>query len=757
MAQEEDAPNEYSRDLPRKDGDSSLQLVLDQLASLNAKFASANLIYTTDAPTLSREDLGMYAVEERTEDLNYMANNNYTNSYNPGWKNYPNLSYKSNNVENLTPNNFRASNNPNQRIPPGFTFQSRGPNQNSNYRGPEQSYNNPAPPGNRDLAQDTHALLQQFIQTQEKTTQEFLTQFANIDAHFKLVDNQIAQLTSAIQRPSRSLLGNSETNPREHVNAITLRSGKQIPSYTKYLKDILTKKRVAEKETVALTADCSDLIQLELPLKRSDPGSFSIPCKFGNVSIDRALCDLGAGVSLLPLSIFKRLNVGAGVSLLPLSIFKRLNVGELKSIRMTLQLTDRSIKYPTGILEDVPLKVGNFYIPVDFVVLDMDEDSKRRKECKVELEFIHKSCSTVGYRPNVFSTTLSHLIATNSAHLIVPFVSIRERLKEKVEEAFGCEFELFIEFTGLVSWCRGANIGWHSDDNRPYLKQRHFTAVCYLNSYGKDFNGGLFHFQSGEPATFAPSAGDVILYTADSRNIHSVDEVSDGERLTLTLWFSRDSSHDEDSKLVSRLSRHPSLPLSGSLESCLPLPASSNMYWFSPDQEAGSQSIGFNICMARLHVLGFDSDFSQEHENLEHFSEQLMGPIQLAKGGELFNWKFANILHALQVVQFYHWKAHELETLNAGEHIVKEISPLSKPQLERIGALKSVFLHDKPELVSKIFGCSSFENGKNSLDLMGLSAVIVAWNEYTCKLLEELRLFLPHWETYQTIFKVQSC
>ncbi|XP_022890824.1 uncharacterized protein LOC111405936 isoform X2 [Olea europaea var. sylvestris] len=70
--------------------------------------------------------------------------------------------------------------------------------------------------------------------------------------------------------------------------------------------------------------------------------------------------------------------------------------------------------------------------------------------CK-ELEFIHKSCCTVGYRQNVFSTTLSHLIATNSSHFIIPFVPIRERLKEKVEEHFGCEYELFVEFTGLIS------------------------------------------------------------------------------------------------------------------------------------------------------------------------------------------------------------------------------------------------------------------------------------------------------------------
>ncbi|KAF3944520.1 hypothetical protein CMV_029021 [Castanea mollissima] len=131
----------------------------------------------------------------------------------------------------------------------------------------------------------------------------------------------------------------------------------------------------------------------------------------------------------------------------------------------------------------------------------------------------------------------------------------RETLKDKVEDFFDCQFDLFIEFTGLISWTSGASIGWHSDDNRPYLKQRDFTAVCYLNSYGGDFKGGLFHFKDGEPTTIKPLAGDVAIFTADSSNIHSVDEIADGERLTLTLWFSRDASHDEDARLVSLLSQ----------------------------------------------------------------------------------------------------------------------------------------------------------------------------------------------------------
>ncbi|KAG2253330.1 hypothetical protein Bca52824_083466 [Brassica carinata] len=308
-----------------------------------------------------------------------------------------------------------------------------------------------------------------------------------------------------------------------------------------------------------------------------------------------------------------------------------------------------------------------------------------------------------------------------------------------MEETFGCEFELFIEFTGLISWCRGASIGWHSDDNRQYLKQRDFSAVCYLNSYGKDFKGGLFRFQSGEPATISPSAGDAIMYTADDRNIHSVDEVTDGERLTLAMWFTRDSSHDEDSKLVSRLSQ------CASHEFPLPLPASANMYWFCPHQHAN----GFDICVARLHLLGFDVHSLQDNDRSLDSSEQLVRPIQLAKGGELLTREFTNVLHALQVVQFYHWKASELKTSKVEYDTVEEVKAISQPQVETINALNAVFLPDK-SLVTTIFGysCSTGEE-KDSLNLTDISsAMITSWEEYTCKLLKELLSSLPQWKTY---------
>ncbi|KAI5353408.1 PREDICTED: prolyl 3-hydroxylase [Prunus dulcis] len=371
------------------------------------------------------------------------------------------------------------------------------------------------------------------------------------------------------------------------------------------------------------------------------------------------------------------------------------------------------------------------------------------QECK-ELEFIHKSNCTVGYRPHVFSTTLSHLIATNSAHLIMPFVPIRERLKEKVEEFFGCQYELFVEFTGLISWSRGSSIGWHSDDNRPYLKQRDFAAVCYLNSYGNDFRGGLFHFQDGDPATIVPSGGDVVIYTADSHNIHSVDEITDGERLTLALWFSRDATYDEDAKLITLLSKnflHDNAP-----ELCLPFPASSNMYWFSPDQASSDQQLGFDICWARLHVLGYDQLFHQDKSYCSNISELLMEPLRLTRGDELFEHEFINILHALQVVQFYCWKAPDFKSAKVEE--TTTVVVLSQSQRERFVCLKSLFAKDVC-LVDSVFSNVTFVgSAQHSFNWVDFRIAIAKWEDYARKLHRELVMSLPHWRTQQSIFNV---
>ena len=134
----------------------------------------------------------------------------------------------------------------------------------------------------------------------------------------------------------------------------------QMPSYVKFFKDILSNKRKLEEyETVALTEECSAILQKKLPPKLKDPGSFTIPCSIGNSIFEKALCDLGASINLMPLSIFKKLGLG-----------------EAKPTTVTLQLADRSLKHPRGIIEDVLVKVGKFIFPADFIILDMEEDNE---------------------------------------------------------------------------------------------------------------------------------------------------------------------------------------------------------------------------------------------------------------------------------------------------------------------------------------------------------------------------------------------
>ena len=145
-----------------------------------------------------------------------------------------------------------------------------------------------------------------------------------------------------------------------HINIPFADAPEQMPSYVKFMKDILSqKRRLANFEIVNLTEECSVILKRKLPQKLKDPSSFTIPCTIGNAIFERALFDLGASFNLMPLSIFRRLGLG-----------------EARPTTVTLQLADRSLKHPRGVIEDVLVKVDKFIFPADFIVLDMEEDKE---------------------------------------------------------------------------------------------------------------------------------------------------------------------------------------------------------------------------------------------------------------------------------------------------------------------------------------------------------------------------------------------
>ncbi|GJR27803.1 reverse transcriptase domain-containing protein [Tanacetum coccineum] len=129
-----------------------------------------------------------------------------------------------------------------------------------------------------------------------------------------------------------------------------------MPKFASTFKSLLSnKEKLFELAKTPLNENCSAVLLKKLPEKLGDPDKFLIPCDFPELDECLALADLGASINLMPLSVWKQLS-------LP----------ELTSTRMTLELADRSTVHPKGVAEDVFVKVGKFYFPADFVVVDYD-------------------------------------------------------------------------------------------------------------------------------------------------------------------------------------------------------------------------------------------------------------------------------------------------------------------------------------------------------------------------------------------------
>ena len=119
------------------------------------------------------------------------------------------------------------------------------------------------------------------------------------------------------------------------VNIPLLDMIKEVPTYTKFLKDLCTIKRGLNVSKKAfLTEQVSAIIQCKSPVKYKDPGCPTISVMIGGTCVEKALLDLGVSVNLLPYFIYKKLGLG-----------------ELKQTSITL--VDRSVKIPRGMIEDV--------------------------------------------------------------------------------------------------------------------------------------------------------------------------------------------------------------------------------------------------------------------------------------------------------------------------------------------------------------------------------------------------------------------
>ena len=116
---------------------------------------------------------------------------------------------------------------------------------------------------------------------------------------------------------------------------------------------------LSNDETIHLNERCSAVLRNELPQKEKDPGCFTLPCLIGSFDMCNALADLRASISIMPRSMFLCMGIG-----------------DLKLAKMKIEMADRSMQSPLGIVENVLVKIKKFLFLVDFVILDIPEDNR---------------------------------------------------------------------------------------------------------------------------------------------------------------------------------------------------------------------------------------------------------------------------------------------------------------------------------------------------------------------------------------------
>ncbi|RDX77863.1 hypothetical protein CR513_41933, partial [Mucuna pruriens] len=157
-----------------------------------------------------------------------------------------------------------------------------------------------------------------------------------------------------------------QTEQKVEINIPLLDAIKQVPKYAKFLKELCIHKRKKTKGAIKTRGVMSTLVKREdtttgvqriLPKKCQDPDIFSVPCTIGNCTF-----------------LDVKLDLGASINVMPTSIYKSLYFGDLKLTGMVIQLANKSIVQPLGMLEDVLVHVNELIFPVGFYVLDMEDE-----------------------------------------------------------------------------------------------------------------------------------------------------------------------------------------------------------------------------------------------------------------------------------------------------------------------------------------------------------------------------------------------
>ncbi|KAL5568208.1 hypothetical protein UlMin_024783 [Ulmus minor] len=324
----------------------------------------------------------------------------YSNTFNPGWKNHPNFSWRSNTQPSPQTNTQwrpeTSSSNAQQSLPLEDAFKSfmqvhaksmeEQGKMNQRLLEEQQGVKEEQKVIKSQLTKLTSLLTVQEQETSNPGKQHVKEANVIITRSGKEIDgptpppNLLPNITSnkdkapkAQEAPSDSMpvpFPQALLKPKERPSALQgeileqlkqvrinlplLHVIKQVPNYAKVIKDLCTLKRKHNvKKTAFLAEQASAVIDSKTPPKYKDPGCPTVACQIGNQACGQALLDLGASVNLMPYSVYLQLGLG-----------------EIKPTTVVLQLADRSVRKPRGIVEDVLVQIDKFYYPVDFLVLD---------------------------------------------------------------------------------------------------------------------------------------------------------------------------------------------------------------------------------------------------------------------------------------------------------------------------------------------------------------------------------------------------
>ncbi|GJS41079.1 putative reverse transcriptase domain-containing protein [Tanacetum coccineum] len=286
----------------------------------------------------------------------------------------------------------------------------------------------------------------------------------NQGASIKALEIQIGQMSKVLQeRGFESLPSSTETNPKDHVKSISttkadsnrihrIRSGPYVVSDSEY-NNVFSETVPFPRRLHGYCCDdwkeAREMKILEtyddtLPQKEKDPRSFTLPCFIHNICFDKALIDLGASVSVMPLSTYTNLGLG-----------------DLAHTRLTIELAGRTIKHPRGIVENVLVRIGKFIFPIDFIIWDIPDDNDAplilgrpflfTTHAKIDV-FKFKITLRVGEEKIIFKSIKPATSIIRRAYTLKERTNLNSQTKlvgEAVNESFDPHYGNYIELNGL--------------------------------------------------------------------------------------------------------------------------------------------------------------------------------------------------------------------------------------------------------------------------------------------------------------------